>query len=87
MESLPPEHRCEPALALAGGEDGLDAVRVILKEAPRFLAIGGTLVVEVGHNRDATELAFPRLPFIWLVTRSSAESVFAIKREDLAGSV
>ena len=55
-------------LALAGGDDGLDAVRTILKEAPRFLNPGGTLVVEVGHNRAAAELAFPRLPFVWLET-------------------
>ena len=40
MENLPPEYRHEPGLALAGGEDGLDAVRTIVKEAPRFLNPG-----------------------------------------------
>src|SRR4029453_12461671 len=60
MENLPPEHRHEPGLALAGGEDGLDAVRTIVKQAPRFLNPGGTLVVEVGHNRAATELEIGR---------------------------
>jgi ribosomal protein L3 glutamine methyltransferase len=85
MEQLPAEHRREPAIALAGGDDGLDAVRVILKEAPRHLAIGGTLVVEVGHNRTAVEQAFPRVPFVWLETGSSSDSVFLVKREDLAG--
>jgi ribosomal protein L3 glutamine methyltransferase len=83
MEELPPEYRHEPALALAGGEDGLDAVRQILKEAPRFLNPGGTLVVEVGFNRAAAELAWPRLPFVWLATASSEDSVFLLKREDL----
>ena len=83
MEELPPEYRKEPELALAGGEDGLDAVRTILKDAPRFLAPGGTLVVEVGHNRGATEVAFPRLPFVWLETETEADSVFLVKREDL----
>jgi ribosomal protein L3 glutamine methyltransferase len=83
METLPPEYRKEPELALAGGDDGLDAVRTILKEAPRFLAPHGTLVVEVGHNRNATEVAFPRLPFVWLQTATEAESVFLLKREDL----
>ncbi len=34
MDSLPAEYRHEPRLALAGGEDGLDAVRVLVKEAP-----------------------------------------------------
>jgi ribosomal protein L3 glutamine methyltransferase len=83
MEDLPPEYRHEPALALAGGEDGLDAVRTIVGEAPRFLNPGGTLAVEVGHNRDAAELAFPRLPFVWLETKTTSDSVFLLKREDL----
>jgi ribosomal protein L3 glutamine methyltransferase len=87
MEQLPAEFRREPAIALAGGDDGLDAVRVILAEAPRHLALGGTLVVEVGHNRDAVEQAFPRVAFVWLETGSSSDSVFLVRREDLAGKV
>jgi ribosomal protein L3 glutamine methyltransferase len=83
MEELPPEYRHEPELALAGGADGLDAVRVIVKEAPRFLNPGGVLVVEVGHNRDAAEIAFPRLPMVWLQTASASDSVFLVRREDL----
>ena len=83
MEELPEEYRHEPELALAGGDDGLDAVRTILKEAPRFLNPGGTLVVEVGRNRAGAELAFPRLPFVWLETASSNECVFLVKREDI----
>ena len=87
METLPPEYLQEPKLALAGGDDGLDAVRTILKEAPRHLAIGGMLVVEVGHNRATTEIAFPRVPFVWVETATSADSVFVVRREDLAGNV
>jgi len=83
MADLPPEYRHEPSLALAGGEDGLDAVRTILGESHKFLNSGGTLVVEIGHNRSAVELAFPRLPFIWLETETSPDSVFLLKREDL----
>src|SRR5262249_35639684 len=83
MSDLPPEYRHEPRLALAGGEDGLDAVRTILTEAPRFLNPGGTLVVEVGHTRAATELASPRVPFVWLETAASADSVFLLTREKL----
>jgi len=83
MEDLPPEYRHEPQSALAGGDDGLDAVRTILTEAARFLNPGGTLVVEVGHNRAAAELAFPRLPFVWLETQTSSDSVFLLKRDDL----
>ena len=83
MDELPNEYRHEPQLALAGGEDGLDAVREIVKEAPRFLNPGGTLVVELGHNKAAAELAFPRLPFVWLATADTEDCVFLVKREDL----
>lgn len=83
MEELPDEYRHEPEMALAGGDDGLDAVRTILKEAPRFLNPRGTLVVELGHNRAAAEVAFPRLPFVWLPTDGSEDCVFVVKREDI----
>ena len=68
---------------LAGGDDGLDAVRTILARAAEFLNPEGLLVVEVGANRDATEAAFPRLPFTWLATPSSEDSVFLLRKEDL----
>ena len=45
----------------------------------------GTLVVEVGDGKDAVEATFPRLPFVWLATASSADAVFLLKREDLPG--
>ncbi len=83
MDNLPAEYRHEPRLALAGGEDGLDAVRVLVKEAPRFLNHGGTLAVEIGHSRIAVEAAFPRLPMVWLATAGSDDGVFVVKREDL----
>jgi ribosomal protein L3 glutamine methyltransferase len=83
MDELPREYRHEPHLALAGGDDGMDAVRTILREAPRFLEPDALLVVEVGHNRLAAEAAFPRMPFVWLATRSSSDSVFLLKREDI----
>ncbi len=87
MAELPAEYRHEPALALAGGEDGMDAVRTILGEAPRHLNPDGMLIVEVGHNREAAEAAFPRLPFMWLATDSSDDSVFALRREEIVAGV
>ncbi len=83
MEALPPEYRHEPEMALAGGEDGLDAVRGIVKDAPRFLNPGGLLVVEVGRGRAAVEAAFPRMPFTWVETPSAGDAVFAIAREEI----
>ena len=83
MEQLPREYRHEPGLALAGGDDGMDAVRTILREAPRFLQPDGVLVVEVGHNRLGAEAAFSRMPFLWLDAASSTDSVFLLKRDDV----
>jgi ribosomal protein L3 glutamine methyltransferase len=83
MADLPPEYRHEPVLALAGGEDGLDAVRTIMSSAAQFLNLGGALVVEVGHNRYATEIAYPRVPFTWLETEASSDSVFLLRRDEL----
>jgi ribosomal protein L3 glutamine methyltransferase len=83
MNALPREYRHEPQMALAGGDDGMDLVRTILREAPRHLNHGGVIVVEVGHNRDAAETAFPRMPFVWLTTPSSTDSVFLLTREEL----
>jgi len=83
MDALPPEYLHEPRMALAGGDDGLDAVRAIVDAAPRYLNRGGTLVVEVGNARDAVEATFPRLPLVWLATPSADDSVFLVKREDL----
>jgi ribosomal protein L3 glutamine methyltransferase len=83
MADLPAEYRHEPVLALAGGDDGMDAVRTLLEVAPRFLHPDGILVVEVGNNRNAAEAAFPRMPFVWLATASSQDSVFLLTRQDL----
>jgi len=86
MEALPPEYRHEPALALAGGEDGLDVVRAIIEAAPRHLNSRGVLVVEVGGGKAAVEASFPRVPFVWLATRSSSDAVFLLTRDDLEKS-
>lgn len=83
VAALPPEYKHEPELALGSGEDGLDATRVILREAPKHLNPGGVLVVEIGHNRDAVEIAFPDLPFIWLETSAGDEHVFLLREEQL----
>ncbi len=84
VAALPPEYQAEPALALGSGEDGLDATRQILVKAKAHLNPGGLLVVEIGHNRDALEAAYPGLPFTWLDTESGDQFVFMLRREDLA---
>jgi ribosomal protein L3 glutamine methyltransferase len=85
VAALPPEYQAEPALALGSGEDGLDATRQILAKAKSHLNPGGLPVVEIGHNRDALEAAYPALPFTWLDTESGEQFVFMLRREDLPG--
>ena len=84
MRDLPPEYRHEPENALAAGDDGLDIVRRILTDAPKHLKPHGLLAVEVGHNRDLMEAAFPQLPLTWLDTESGDGKIFLLRREDLA---
>lgn len=83
MAEIPAEYRHEPELALAAGEDGLDVVRRILAGARRHLNPGGLLAVEVGHNRDLVEAAFPELAFTWLATRSDEDKIFLLQYEQL----
>ncbi len=83
MDALPAEYRHEPALALAAGADGLDVVRRILRQARQHLNPGGTLAIEVGHNQDLVEAAFPDLPAVWLDTEHAEGKIFLLTRDDL----
>lgn len=83
MAALPPEYRHEPALALAAGDDGLDVVRRILASARPHLTDDGVIAIEVGHNRDLVEDAFPDLPVVWLDTDTAEGKVFLVQAADL----
>jgi ribosomal protein L3 glutamine methyltransferase len=83
MRQLPPEFRKEPVMALASGTDGLDHTRRILAAAREHLNPGGTLVVEIGHNRKALEKAYPRLPFQWPRAKAGTGFVFVLERDSL----
>lgn len=83
VAALPPEYLHEPELALGSGDDGLDFTRVLLAQAREHLNPGGLLVVEIGHNREALEAAYPTVPFTWLDTQAGDEYVFLLHAEDL----
>lgn len=83
VAALPPEYLHEPELALGSGNDGLDLTRRLLAQAADYLNPLGILVVEIGHNRDALEEAFPTLPFMWLETSAGDGFVFLLTKEDL----
>lgn len=83
VAELPEEYLHEPELALGSGIDGLDITRQIIQQAAKYLNPQGVLLVEIGHNRDVLEQAFPELPFTWLNTSGGDGFVFLLTREDL----
>jgi ribosomal protein L3 glutamine methyltransferase len=83
MSRLPEEYRHEPALALAGGEDGMDLVRRILRDAPARMSPDAVLVLEIGNERRHFEHAFRKLEVAWLETSAGDDQVLVVTREAL----
>jgi ribosomal protein L3 glutamine methyltransferase len=78
MAALPAEYRAEPALALAGGEDGMDLIRRIVDGAPKHMTADAVLVLEIGNERLHFERAFPRLEVAWLETSAGDNQVVLV---------
>ncbi|PKO51419.1 MAG: 50S ribosomal protein L3 N(5)-glutamine methyltransferase [Betaproteobacteria bacterium HGW-Betaproteobacteria-20] len=83
MATLPQEYQNEPQLALGSGVAGLDHTHTILREAANYLNDDGILIVEIGHNREALEAAYPNIIFNWLETSSGNEFVFLLTKSQL----
>jgi ribosomal protein L3 glutamine methyltransferase len=83
MNSLPDEYRAEPALALQGGVDGMELIRLIVRDAPRHMTQDAVLVLEIGHERGHFESAFPRLEVAWLETSGGQDRVLLATLESL----
>lgn len=83
MAALPAEYQNEPQLALGSGDAGLDHTHTLLREAGQYLNVGGILIVEIGHNRDALEAAYPNMVFNWLETSSGTDFVFLLTKAQL----
>lgn len=81
MSSLPPEFRAEPALALAGGDDGLDIMAPFLNQVLPRLSAAGVLLGEVGNSSPALLQRFPTTDFIWPDLESGGEGVFVVQAE------
>ena len=83
MAALPAEYQAEPTLALAGGEDGMDLIRTILREAPAHMSPNGVLVLEIGNERAHFEHAFRKLEVAWLETSAGDDQVLLVSRDAL----
>lgn len=83
MANLPAEFLHEPVLALAAGEDGLDLVMQILRQAAGHLQEQGVLIVEVGNSWHALEERLPEVPFVWLDFARGGDGVFLLTAAQL----
>jgi release factor glutamine methyltransferase len=87
LEAVVRDH--EPHLALSGGEDGLDAIRIVVNGAPTGLAPGGVLLLE--HHHDQSSLVMQLMRDAGLVEVSAANDLegtrrFAVARKPFAMS-
>ncbi|NLC37338.1 MAG: 50S ribosomal protein L3 N(5)-glutamine methyltransferase [Alcaligenaceae bacterium] len=83
MNTLPQEYLHEPDMALAGGADGMDLVRRILRDAPSRMAPGAHLVLEIGHEYEHFTAAFPQLEPVWLDTATTEMNILLLAKEQL----
>jgi ribosomal protein L3 glutamine methyltransferase len=83
MDALPAEYLAEPELALAGGTDGMDFVRQLLRDAPARMSENAVLVLEIGNEVAHFIAAFPDLEVAWLDTSSGDDQVLLIPRQSL----
>lgn len=87
LENLPLEFQWEPAMALAAGDDGLQIVRRILRQASQYLTPKGVLIVEVGNSEIALQEAYPEIPFTWLTFERGGHGVFLLRADEMGVQV
>lgn len=83
MANLPDEYRHEPELGLAAGDNGLDLVIPMLRDARHHLNPDGVIIVEVGNSEEALAELFPNIPFMWLDFEFGGEGVFMLEAKDI----
>ena len=66
MAALPAEFLAEPALALAGGADGMDFIRQLFQTVVSYMSENAVLMLEIGHEKRHFNQAFPELEPLWL---------------------
>ncbi|MFK7886687.1 MAG: 50S ribosomal protein L3 N(5)-glutamine methyltransferase [Gammaproteobacteria bacterium] len=84
MQTLPAEYAHEPRHALHADDDGLALAQRILRDAPRYLADDGVLMMEVGESAAALDAACAHLPFVWCEFERGGDGVLVIDKAGLA---
>lgn len=82
-DALPAEYSHEPEMGLRAGDDGLDLVLEILRDAPDHLSEHGLLICEVGDSEQHLIKLLPELPFAWVEFKVGQMGIFVLEREDL----
>ena len=82
-DALPREYAHEPELGLRAGDDGLDIVLRIMRDAPLHLHRDGLLVCEVGEAERALVKLLPDLPLAWVEFKVGQMGIFVAECADL----
>ena len=82
-DALPREYAHEPELGLRAGDDGLDLVLRIMRDAPLHLHRDGLLVCEVGEAERALSRLLPDLPLAWVEFKVGQMGIFVAECADL----
>ncbi|WP_411832200.1 50S ribosomal protein L3 N(5)-glutamine methyltransferase [Pseudoxanthomonas mexicana] len=82
-DALPREYSYEPELGLRAGDDGLDIVLRILRDAPLHLSQDGLLICEVGESERALVALLPDVEFAWIEFKVGQMGIFAVECREL----
>jgi len=82
-DALPKEYSYEPELGLRAGDDGLDLVLKILRDAPLHLSQDGLLICEVGESEHALVKLLPDVEFVWIEFKVGQMGIFAVECAEL----
>ncbi|WP_379655607.1 50S ribosomal protein L3 N(5)-glutamine methyltransferase [Pseudoxanthomonas sp. UC19_8] len=82
-DALPREYGYEPELGLRAGDDGLDLVLKILRDAPIHLSEDGLLICEVGESEQHLVRLLPEVDLSWIEFKVGQMGIFAVECREL----
>ncbi len=82
-DALPQEYAHEPEMGLRAGDDGLDLVLKILRDAPAHLSEDGLLICEVGESEQHLVRLLPELDLAWVEFKVGQMGIFAVEAGEL----